>query len=175
MTWSPYWGTEDDLLELGARLRTASDGASSLEHRLCRANGETYGCPPRHWSWGAHEVPGDDVTERDTVALLTEAADLAENAAERAVATCKPAWSELSPRMSDRFSGPVRRLIAASGPDHWRAVAAMLRSATERHYQDAPSPTCVCGLAWRARSCGELTVLRPLAELVVQHLGDKTA
>jgi hypothetical protein len=52
MTWSPYWGTEDDVLELGPRfVRGVCDEANSLEHKLCRANGATYGCPPRHWAW----------------------------------------------------------------------------------------------------------------------------
>lgn len=107
----------------------------------------------------------------DTVALLTEAADLAEGAAERAVATCKPAWSELSPRMSDRFSGPVRRLIAASGPDHWRAVAAMLGVAG-LHGEAYPGGPC---LMCRGKvPCGVVLLVAPVAELVVQHLGDKT-
>lgn len=51
--WSPYWGTEMDMLELGARFRTVSDEANSLEHRLCKANGVSYGRPPRHWAWEA--------------------------------------------------------------------------------------------------------------------------
>lgn len=52
VSWSPYWGNELDLLELGGRfLRGACDEANSIEHRLCRANSETYGRPPRHWQW----------------------------------------------------------------------------------------------------------------------------
>jgi hypothetical protein len=50
---SPYWGTEDDVLELAFNAKPPyySDEASAIEHRLARANGVTYGCPPRHWKW----------------------------------------------------------------------------------------------------------------------------
>lgn len=106
------------------------------------------------------------MTDLSTVALLTQAAELAEKHADEL-----SNFTVLWPRQSGKTT--LRHLMRGSGPDHWRAVAAMLRAATERHYQDAPSPTCVCGLAWRA-GCGELTTLRPLAELVVRHLGDKT-
>lgn len=46
----PYWRTENDLLELGDRL-PPSDEPTAIEHRLAKANGLTYGCPPRHWAW----------------------------------------------------------------------------------------------------------------------------
>lgn len=42
---------ELELIELGYRAAYTYDEGSSLEHRLCRANGLTYGCPPRHWKW----------------------------------------------------------------------------------------------------------------------------
>lgn len=42
---------EIELVELGARAAYCYDEGSSLEHRLCRAQGLTYGCPPRHWAW----------------------------------------------------------------------------------------------------------------------------
>ena len=48
MTFSPFWGTELDLIEVG---HYASDEPSVIEHRLARANGLHYGCPPRHWNW----------------------------------------------------------------------------------------------------------------------------
>lgn len=54
MTWSPDWGYELDLLELGMRFeRGCFDSGSSVEHRLARANGQRYGSPPRHWAWEA--------------------------------------------------------------------------------------------------------------------------
>lgn len=53
--FSPYWGSEDDILELGFNDKPPYhyDDPNALEHRLCRANGLTYGCPPRHWAWTA--------------------------------------------------------------------------------------------------------------------------
>ncbi len=45
----PYWEGLDVELELGFRL--ASDEPSVIEHRLAKANGLDYGCPPRHWKW----------------------------------------------------------------------------------------------------------------------------
>jgi hypothetical protein len=42
---------ELELIELGARVAYCYDDPSSLEHRLCRANGLEYGSPPRHWKW----------------------------------------------------------------------------------------------------------------------------
>lgn len=45
-----YW-PELERIEVGARAAFAYDESSTLEHRLCQANGLVYGCPPRHWSW----------------------------------------------------------------------------------------------------------------------------
>jgi hypothetical protein len=55
VSWQPYWGREDDILELGIRFRAASDDASALEHRFAKANGVGYGCPPLHWQWEKHK------------------------------------------------------------------------------------------------------------------------
>lgn len=52
MRCNVYWGSEDDLLELGSRFRSVSDEGSALEHRMAKAFGYTYGSPPRHWTWG---------------------------------------------------------------------------------------------------------------------------
>lgn len=41
----PVLGIEDDLVKLGDRFHTASDESSSINHRLCRANGEQYNTP----------------------------------------------------------------------------------------------------------------------------------
>jgi hypothetical protein len=59
--WSPmppgiprhFYGDWPELerIELGDRAAYAYDESSTLEHRLCRAIGLTYGCPPRHWKW----------------------------------------------------------------------------------------------------------------------------
>lgn len=45
-----YW-PELELIELGRRAAYCYDEGSPLEHRLCKANGLTYGSPPRHWKW----------------------------------------------------------------------------------------------------------------------------
>ena len=45
-----YW-LELERIEIGDRAADTYDEASSLEHRLARANGVEYGCPPRHWTW----------------------------------------------------------------------------------------------------------------------------
>lgn len=45
-----YW-PELELIEVGSRAAYCYDEASTLEHCICRANGLTYGCPPRHWRW----------------------------------------------------------------------------------------------------------------------------
>lgn len=42
---------ELERIELGERAAFAYDEPSPIEHRLCRANGLIYGCPPRHWNW----------------------------------------------------------------------------------------------------------------------------
>jgi hypothetical protein len=42
---------ELDLIELGGWFDYLRDEPSQIEHRLCAANGLTYGCPPRHWRW----------------------------------------------------------------------------------------------------------------------------
>ncbi len=49
MTW--YWDDEDVELELGYRVRMSTDEPTGIEHKLARANGLSYGVPPRHWSW----------------------------------------------------------------------------------------------------------------------------
>jgi hypothetical protein len=48
-----FYGDWDELelIELGARAAYCYDEGSSLEHRLCRASGLDYGCPPLHWTW----------------------------------------------------------------------------------------------------------------------------
>jgi hypothetical protein len=45
-----YW-SELGYIEVGQRVEDSYDEASSIEHRMAKAYGATYGCPPRHWDW----------------------------------------------------------------------------------------------------------------------------
>lgn len=137
----------------------------------------------------------------DTVALLSQAAELAEKAA--AAVTPGPwsvvyydgpqgVWGAGKVLVADCSNDETRGelndpyLIAASGPDHWRAVAAMLRAMFAVHQpfplnpetgldeETGREPRCKgeCGVkAWPAQ-CPSLAALHPLAELIVQQLGD---
>lgn len=49
MSYWPYW--EGIMVEIEHGFRGASDEPSTLEHRIAKANGLEYGCPPRHWKW----------------------------------------------------------------------------------------------------------------------------
>lgn len=42
---------ELERIEMTERGAYCYDEPSPLEHRICRALGLTYGCPPRHWKW----------------------------------------------------------------------------------------------------------------------------
>lgn len=130
----------------------------------------------------------------DTVALLTEAAELAEEAAmaatniawevvlrdrvqaaewssevvdgttyqwKRFIADCDSSMEESPDPDADQANA---RLIAASGPDHWRAVAAMLRRSVD--LLRALGDVGKVGVGYSF-----LDQLRPLAELIVQQLG----
>lgn len=122
----------------------------------------------------------------DTVALLTKAADLAEKAAEVVGCGVRVVVGALTedPAKSQRVRELVELRIKASGPDHWRAVATMFRERVELHQPEllGEATWCRhCGKRWTPAGqrlgtgvgCPTLAALRPLAELVVQHLREK--
>jgi len=45
-----FW-PELERIEVTDRAANTYDESSSLEHRIAKANGESYGSPPRHWEW----------------------------------------------------------------------------------------------------------------------------
>jgi ABC-type Fe3+-hydroxamate transport system substrate-binding protein len=110
----------------------------------------------------------------DLVDLLTRAADAAGKAAAKAAVEDWYTRDDIE-QEGLRFADAV--LIAASGPDHWRAVEATLRAAIKAH------PAYHHGHAWRAKSCAELgwttcqwiESLRRLAEQVLRDLAPAVA
>jgi hypothetical protein len=101
--------------------------------------------------------------EIPTVELLTRAADAAGNIAEQMSQRQVPSrgWSEVD-----------RRWLAASGPDHWRAVEATFRRVVERHQPYGDVFADQCRDCFAEHPCPTLKDLRDLAEQVLQHLGD---
>lgn len=121
-----------------------------------------------------------------TVALLTRAADLAEKAA---AAATQGTWQEIEEcgawyviAIGCKGCAPTdltgaglyssdASLIAASGPDHWRAAAAgytKLLALHERYWAPYNEPEHHCRNGYFA--CEALAAVRESAELVVQQL-----
>jgi hypothetical protein len=144
-----------------------------------------------------------DLSPLSTVELLTRAADAA---AEAAGAVVQGAWLvvrqyrvEAVPRpqvingltydwhpfVAESVDESTARLIAASGPDHWRAVEATFRRALELHQPVlfAAAASVPGGYQQRVRICGcchrkefpceTLGALGPLAEQVLRDLEDR--
>ena len=120
-----------------------------------------------------------DFTGVPSVELLTRAADAAGRAAAacEAVSPLPAAWPDVESLLT-AFAGLISpadaRLVAASGPDHWRAVEATFRKQLERHVRfDAVDSCQWCGgdddLV--PFPCPPLDDLRDLAEQVLGALG----
>jgi hypothetical protein len=113
----------------------------------------------------------------DTVELLTRAADAAGRVAQEAERQ-QPIASEYAlSELVELLSPAAGRMIAASGPDHWRAVEATFRKQLALHDRDASNPWCMTATLDRpygrsVGACPALEALRDLAEQVLRDLGD---
>ena len=117
-----------------------------------------------------------------TVELLTRAADAAGKVATEIQGETVTVDVIGAPHTGgDIAVALAARRIAASGPDHWRAVAATFRDQLQLHTQASVGVASWCAhcdhrwlplITGQAAGCPTLQGLRPLAEQVLRDLGD---
>lgn len=103
----------------------------------------------------------------DALNVLTQAADAAEKSAAEA-SVLITGWYEVDVLTGEKFPPCDARLIAASNPDHWRTIAATLRTAVEWN-------RLVAAVELRtpedyATTSTAIAALLPLAEQVLRDL-----
>jgi hypothetical protein len=114
-------------------------------------------------------------TPTDVAARILAAATLAEQAAAN-VSEQGVEWPAIAPRLADRLMPQNRRLIAASGPSHWGAVATALRGVGDEHYRMplASAGYCACCSSDEELvdyPCASVAALLPLVDQIIRDLG----